>query len=1072
MITLMRLLNNYQTNGGKASLIFLLLFLHVSVAASQTIWYVKATSTGLNNGASWADAFTQLQPALDAASASTDFTRQIWVAAGTYKPTQKAGDGLQDRDKTFILLQNIKVCGGFAGNEPGNYDIALRNINANETTLSGDIGIAGDNTDNCYHVVISNGPMGKAEINGFTIKGGNANDSSIITIKGEQFGRYRSGGIYNKGTDNSLVISNCTIKENSGNANAAILNYSSSPDILNCTIINNIATERGANRGGAGGINNYDNSTPTIVNCLIAGNKGDDGGGIMNVLGSGATIINCTITGNTALGGTSENNDNGYGGGVSLFDYSTTRIYNSIIWGNTAMVGSNLSNYQGTSTFYIGNSIIEGGYTPGFSVIDANPEFINPVSASAAPTSLGNYRLKCSSPAIDKGYDGHYPAKPLYDLAGNNRITSLAIDMGAYEYQGSQKIVIQSVAPGLPFRYCPGNSISVSFTINNCAGNFNPGNIFTLQLSDSSGSFSAPVAIGSLTGILPGTIFGSIPSNTLPGKGYRIRIISSDQSFISSAFNVALTVLSDEKPSILISADNTQVCAGDKVSFNATVLNGGASPLYQWKKNGNNVGTNSSTYADNNVTDTDEVTCELTNTETCAVPSAGLSNKLSIKTTIIKPAITISADNVNICSNQTVTFNAVISGGGTNPVLQWKKNGINVGGNNPVYSTSGNGLTSTDIITCILNSNASCASPAAVSSNELLIKVNAVVVPEIKIKPDRESICPGDPVTFTAIVENGGSTPFYQWKKNGINAVTNSFSYVDATLTNTDVITCEFESNETCISAKKVKSNEVKISVGLVTPGIIIKADKDEICNGETVQFSSAITNGGTVPFYQWQKNGINTGLNSPGLSVTNLTTTDVFSCNLTSSYGCVTKATVSSNKVSVLNNPLPAITISKSNDITCTLGEARLIATGGIKYEWQQAIGINDLFINNPIVNPGKTTVYNVKVITDKNCSDSKAITVNVSSFGKYELPNSFTPNNDGINDCFGISHLLNINNLQFSIYNRYGQQIFFTSNFRQCWDGKYRSIDQPPGTYTYIIKAKGECGTIDRKGTILLIR
>ena len=65
-----------------------LLFLFGSlIAGGQTIWYVKANATGLNNGSSWADAFSNLQPAIDAARASFEFDKQVWVAAGTYRPT-------------------------------------------------------------------------------------------------------------------------------------------------------------------------------------------------------------------------------------------------------------------------------------------------------------------------------------------------------------------------------------------------------------------------------------------------------------------------------------------------------------------------------------------------------------------------------------------------------------------------------------------------------------------------------------------------------------------------------------------------------------------------------------------------------------------------------------------------------------------------------------------------------------------------------------------------------------------------------------------------------------------------
>lgn len=168
----------------------------------------------------------------------------------------------------------------------------------------------------------------------------------------------------------------------------------------------------------------------------------------------------------------------------------------------------------------------------------------------------------------------------------------------------------------------------------------------------------------------------------------------------------------------------------------------------------------------------------------------------------------------------------------------------------------------------------------------------------------------------------------------------------------------------------------------------------------------------------------------------------------------------------------MPVITLSKSNDINCTAGEARLTATGGIKYEWQPAEGIESLSVVNPIVHPSQTTVYNVKVTTDKNCSGTKEITVNVSSFGKYEIPNSFTPNNDGKNDCFGVSYLLNLSKLDFSIYNRWGQKVFYTRSPKQCWDGKYGGYEQDTGAYIYVIKGIGECGLVNRTGTVLLIR
>jgi hypothetical protein len=94
---------------------------------------------------------------------------QIWVAAGTYKPT----DGT-DRAATFELVNGIRVYGRFAGTET---DRSERDWVANPTILSGDIGVAADTTDNCYHVVTNTGNDSTTVFDGFTVTGGHATGS-------------------------------------------------------------------------------------------------------------------------------------------------------------------------------------------------------------------------------------------------------------------------------------------------------------------------------------------------------------------------------------------------------------------------------------------------------------------------------------------------------------------------------------------------------------------------------------------------------------------------------------------------------------------------------------------------------------------------------------------------------------------------------------------------------------------------------------------------------------------------------------------------------------------------------
>ena len=75
------------------------------------IMYVKQTATGLNNGTSWANAFTSLQAALSQ-TASCPSVNQIWLAKGTYKPSS-----VFDQAAAFVMKPNLKIYGSFAGTE-------------------------------------------------------------------------------------------------------------------------------------------------------------------------------------------------------------------------------------------------------------------------------------------------------------------------------------------------------------------------------------------------------------------------------------------------------------------------------------------------------------------------------------------------------------------------------------------------------------------------------------------------------------------------------------------------------------------------------------------------------------------------------------------------------------------------------------------------------------------------------------------------------------------------------------------------------------------------------------------
>lgn len=88
------------------------------------------------------------------------------------------------------------------------------------------------------------------------------------------------------------------------------------------------------------------------------------------------------------------------------------------------------------------------------------------------------------------------------------------------------------------------------------------------------------------------------------------------------------------------------------------------------------------------------------------------------------------------------------------------------------------------------------------------------------------------------------------------------------------------------------------------------------------------------------------------------------------------------------------------------------------------------------------------------------------------YAIPNAFTPNGDGLNDCFGIRKWGDARNVYFAIYNRWGDLVFETRDMNECWDGNYKGKQANAGNYVFYVIADTPCGKMNKKGNVVLIR
>lgn len=318
------------------------------------------------------------------------------------------------------------------------------------------------------------------------------------------------------------------------------------------------------------------------------------------------------------------------------------------------------------------------------------------------------------------------------------------------------------------------------------------------------------------------------------------------------------------------------------------------------------------------------------------------------------------------------------------------------------------------------------------------------------------TICPG---SSTQLAVNATGTPAYSWSPAaGLNnaAISNPVASPTAT---TDYIVTVSDGN-----GCKVKDT-VTVTV-LPPPVFSVQPAQPVLCKTQSVVLTAS---GGNT--YTWLLEDNSVAGTSSSLSV-QPDSSQVYRVQITDACGA---STVLSVPVAV--NELPAPTITKSNDIDCSdaHGQAVLHVTGGSGYVWDPAPGITDVTSDNQVVTPAASTTYYVTVTNSNGCTTRDSVTVQVDlskGANTFAVPNAFTPNNDGKNDCFGPARWGRVTGLQFQVFNRWGQQVFSSSNPGDCWDGRFKGVLQPTGGYPYIINATTICGKVSRKGIVMLVR
>jgi hypothetical protein len=396
----------------------------------------------------------------------------------------------------------------------------------------------------------------------------------------------------------------------------------------------------------------------------------------------------------------------------------------------------------------------EGIYTP-----DADTRWMGSITMDNNG-SIGMNYLKSNSTSTYPGlyYSGRRTCDPLGTLpvtealivagtgfqTGANRVgdyaqTTLDPDgvtfWGTSEYMGGTSG--SSAARTRIFSYqipaCATNAVGVIINITNGTNPTCVGQALTFTATPTNGG-TVPTYEWFVNGVSVGNNAATYTTSSLTNNQTVTCVLTSDLVGVTgnpaTSNAITMTINSAVLPTIAIAltTGTNPSCTGAAKTFTATATNGGSAPSYQWKVDGVNAGTNAATFSTSTLTAGQVVTCDLTSNLACASQTNASSNAITVSfTAAVTPSVSIALTTGTnpSAAGASVTFTATPTNGGTTPSYQWKVAGVNTGTNSPTFTSTT--IANGQVVTCVMTSNAPCASPTTATSNGITMTITGAV---------------------------------------------------------------------------------------------------------------------------------------------------------------------------------------------------------------------------------------------------------------------------------------------------------------------------------------------------------
>ena len=396
------------------------------------------------------------------------------------------------------------------------------------------------------------------------------------------------------------------------------------------------------------------------------------------------------------------------------------------------------------------------------------------------------------------------------------------------------------------------------------------------------------------------------------------------------------------------------------------------------------------------------------------------------------------------CPGDPVTINSQISGGVQPYTYLWSTG----------QTTGSMTFTPSNTTTVWLEVTDACTGIPAYDT--LVVNVPVFAPLAVVVSPDITEICPYVPATIGVQASGGSGQYTYLWSVNSLLSGTTDSLFVNPGSSTTYLITV----SDNC-------GNSVQDSViyTILSPPLVLQMNGPfEICPGDSVDLLVTATGGYGTYYYNWS-----TTATTPGITVAPQVSTSYF---VQVSDECQTFSTTAVAVVQVVK-PLANFYIATQNPMQGLPVQLTNASFNAWSYAWSFGDG-NGSFLVNPTHVYTQPGAYEITLIaTDqKGCVDSISKWIEIAPERYIYLPNSFTPDGDGLNEYF-YGRFIGLLSARFYIFNRWGEEIFFSDQLNFVWNGEYEGVPVQDGTYSWYLIYEIEKGIYeDLSGHVNVIR